>query len=226
MPDSDLDNPFWHSLRSRHRELAQCNGGAARFPATHAPFLGIADADADVEDALTTLMSPGESLYMLGVTPRSLSADWTLASVADLAQMVCPHRVAVDDGPAIVELGGADRDAVLALTALVYPHYFRARTMELGRYFGIFRDGQLAAMAGERLGTHELQEISAVCTHPDHVGHGYARRLLGWLSNDVLARGRMPFLHVSQDNTRALRLYERNGYRLRRTIGLWSLRRA
>jgi ribosomal protein S18 acetylase RimI-like enzyme len=36
----------------------------------------------------------------------------------------------------------------------------------------------------------------------------------------------MPFLHVSQDNTRALRLYERNGYRLRRTIGFWSLRRA
>jgi predicted GNAT family acetyltransferase len=65
-----------------------------------------------------------------------------------------------------------------------------------------------------------------VCTHPDHVGHGYARRLLGWLSNDVLARGRMPFLHVSQDNTRALELYERNGYRLRRTIGFWSLRRA
>jgi GNAT superfamily N-acetyltransferase len=226
MPDSDLDNPFWHSLRSRHAGLAQCNGDAARYPATHAPFLGIIDAGADVENSLASLMSPGESLYMLGVTPRRLSADWTLTPVADLAQMVCPHPVAVDDGAEIVELGSADRDAVLALTALVYPHYFRARTMELGRYFGIFREGQLAAMAGERLGTHDLQEISAVCTHPDHVGHGHARRLLAWLSNDVLARGRVPFLHVSQDNTRALDLYARNGYRLRRTIGFWSLRRA
>jgi len=112
---------------------------------------------------------------------------------------------------------------VLALTALVYPHYFRARTMELGRYFGIYREGRLAAMIGERLGTDRHQEISAVCTHPDFVGQGHARRLLAWLSNDVLARGRLPFLHVSRDNDRAMRLYEQNGYQLRRTIPFWSL---
>jgi predicted GNAT family acetyltransferase len=45
------------------------------------------------------------------------------------------------------------------------------------------------------------------------------------LSNDVLDRGRLPFLHVSRDNARAVRLYEQNGYRLRRTIPFWSLQR-
>jgi len=129
------------------------------------------------------------------------------------------------DGAPIVPLSEAQRADVLSLTALVYPHYFRARTMELGRYFGIHRDGQLAAMAGERLGTEHHQEISAVCTHPDHTGRGHARRLLAWLSNDILARGRMPFLHVSRDNQRAVQLYEQNGYTRRRTIPFWSLRR-
>ena len=37
--------------------------------------------------------------------------------------------------------------------------------------------------------------------------------------------GKLPFLHVSHENPRAKGLYERMGYRLRRDIGFWSLRR-
>ena len=226
MTNPELDNPFWSSLASRHRDLALRMGDVARFAPEHAPFLGIADADADVGDALGTLVAREESVYLLGVAPRRLPAGWRLQQVAELAQMVCPAPVEAVDGDRVLPLSEADRADVLALTALVYPHYFRARTMELGRYFGIRRDGRLAAMIGERLGTDRQQEISAVCTHPDFLGQGHARRLLAWLSNDVLERGRLPFLHVSRDNSRAVELYERNGYALRRTIPFWSLQRA
>jgi predicted GNAT family acetyltransferase len=98
--------------------------------------------------------------------------------------------------------------------------------MELGRYFGIYQEGRLAAMIGERLGMDGYQEISAVCTHPDYNGRGYARQLLAWLSNDTLDHGRMPFLHVSHENQRAKHLYEQNGYHLRRDIPFWSLHRS
>jgi predicted GNAT family acetyltransferase len=43
------------------------------------------------------------------------------------------------------------------------------------------------------------------------------------LSNDVLERRRTPFLHVSKDNLRVIRLYAQNGYRDRREIPFWSL---
>jgi predicted GNAT family acetyltransferase len=46
------------------------------------------------------------------------------------------------------------------------------------------------------------------------------------LTNDTLAAGRGPFLHVSQRNIRAKALYERLGYRLRRTIPFWALQRS
>ena len=120
---------------------------------------------------------------------------------------------------------------VLELTALVYPHYFRPRTMEMGRYFGIYDfdssgDGRLAAMAGERMGWDTHQEFSAICTHPDSNGRGYARRLTAMLTNENLARGRTPFLHASFENHRALRMYEQLGYVYRPDIGFWSLRRA
>jgi predicted GNAT family acetyltransferase len=140
--------------------------------------------------------------------------------------MICTTRIPVIDGPEVVELSVAHREDVLALTALVYPHYFRRRAMELGRYFGIYQDGRLAAMIGERLGMDGYQEMSAICTHPDFNGRGYARRLTALLTNDNLERGRLPFLHVSHENPRAKRLYEQLGYGHRRDIGFWALREA
>ncbi|TPG04986.1 GNAT family N-acetyltransferase [Rhodanobacter glycinis] len=221
----ELDNPFWSSLRSRHRALARCIGDAARYPAEFAPFLGVTSAEADVADALVSLIDPGESVYLLGVAPN-VPAGCRLETFDELAQMICPAPIPVTDGPEVIELSEAHRADVLALTALVYPHYFRPHTMELGRYFGIYQDSRLAAIIGERLGMDAYQEISAVCTHPDFNGRGYARRLLALLSNDNLERGRTPFLHVSQQNRRAMRLYEQIGYRHRRGIGFWSLARA
>jgi GNAT superfamily N-acetyltransferase len=222
---AELDNPFWSALRSRHRDIALCGGEAARYPAQFAPFLGVASAQADVADAIDALVGADESVYLLGVAP-ALPHGWVLDAFAPLAQMICPAPIAVVDGPAVIGLTEAHRADVLALTALVYPHYFRPRTMELGRYFGIYQDGRLAAMIGERLGTDAQQEISAVCTHPDFNGRGYARRLIALLSNDNLERGRLPFLHVSHQNHRAKQLYEQLGYSHRRDIGFWSLSRA
>ena len=224
MDDGELDNPFWSSLHGRHRHLAQVAGGVARFPAAYAPFLGVANAGVDAADALASLVAPEESVYLLGVAP-SAPEGWRLEAFADLAQMTCTSPIDVIDGPDVIELTDVHRADVLALTALVYPHYFRTRTMELGRYFGIYQGGRLAAMIGERLGTDAYQEMSAICTHPDFNGRGYARRLTALLTNDVLALGRTPFLHVSHANCRAKQLYEQLGYSLRRDIGFWSLRR-
>jgi ribosomal protein S18 acetylase RimI-like enzyme len=221
----ELDNPFWSSLQSRHRHLARIAGDAARYPAEFAPFLAVAASDANVAGALASLFAPDETLLLLGVAPRAIDG-WRLDPFADLAQMTCDHPLDIIDGPDVIELSEAHRADVLALTALVYPHYFRPRTMELGRYIGIYQDGRLAAMAGERLGMDRLQEISAICTHPDFNGRGYARRLTAVLSNDNLQRGRTPFLHVSHENARAKRMYEQMGYRHRRDIGFWSIRRA
>ena len=219
-----LDNPFWSALASIHDGIALRAGEVARYPADYAPFLGVANADVRVGDALRRLVAPGESVYLLGVVP-TLPPGWQLQAFRPLAQMVCDAPLASVEGPEIVPLGDAHREDVLALTALVYPHYFRPRTMDLGRYFGIYRDGRLAAMIGERLGDEGHREMSAICTHPDFHGLGYAGHLTTWLTNDTLSRGRQPFLHVSHENPRALGLYERLGYRVRRDIGFWSLRR-
>ena len=221
---ADLDNPFWSALSSLHAGIAHRVGEAARYPAAFAPFLGVAHDGADVRDALDALIAADESVYLIGVAPR-VPEGWRLQAFGDLAQMIRTEPLTVEDGPDIVPLSTPEyRADVLALTALVYPHYFRSRTMEMGRYFGIYVDGRLAAMAGERLGTDDVQEVSAICSHPDFNGRGYARRITAMLTNDILAQGRTPYLHVSHENPRAKTMYERIGYRLRRNIPFWSLR--
>ncbi len=223
MQMTDIDNPFWSSLRTRHADIALRSGNALRYPVEYAPFLGIADQDTSPSD-LTVLIAPGESVYLIGVVPEAIDG-FRLQAYRPLAQMVCETHLDVLDGPDIYPLGDSDRDDVLALTALVYPHYFRARTMDMGMYFGIHREGRLAAIIGERLGTHQATEMSAICTHPDFLGLGYARRLTAMLTNRTLEAGRLPFLHVSYENARAKSLYEGMGYRLRADVGFWSMRR-
>ena len=219
-----LDNPFWSSLRSRHRHLALRHGDVARYPPEFAPFLGVAEAGTDAAESLGALVEPGETVLLLGMLP-AIPPGWRLETFQPLAQMIRTRPIEVIDGPEIIGLGEAHRADVLELTALVYPHYFRQRTMELGQYFGIYRDGRLAAMIGERLGTGSFTEMSAICTHPDYVGRGYARRLTAMLGNLTLDRGLTPFLHVSHENERALGLYRRLGFGLRRDIGFWALTR-
>ena len=219
-----LDNPFHASLSSRHRHIALVDGAVARYPALYAPFLGVESAQADASASIDALLAPNESVYLLGIVPQ-LSARWRLEAFRPLAQMVCDQPLQVPDGPEVIELDDSHRADVLALTGLVYPHYFRERTMDMGRYFGIYQQGQLAAIIGERLGMDDAQEVSAVCTHPDFNGRGYARRMLALLTNDILAQGRLAFLHVSHENARAKHLYEQMGFSVRRDIGFWSLRR-
>ena len=115
----------------------------------------------------------------------------------------------------IVELGDDDSPAMLELTALTKPGPFGPRTHELGYYVGIRDNGKLVAMAGERLKVPGYTEVSAVCTHPDHLGNGYAAALMKEVMRGIRDRGETSFLHVRSDNSRAIRIYERLGFRIR-----------
>lgn len=132
-----LDNPVWESLNSHHAALARRTANAARYPADAAPFVATDFPDARAAAQLTSLVEVGESVLFVGPAP-ALPAIWSVEPLVFIAQMTCDSRLAVDDGPPIIELSRAHVADMLALTALVYPHYFRPRTIEMGRYFGIY----------------------------------------------------------------------------------------
>ena len=124
------------------------------------------------------------------------------------------------DCPEAIPLGAADVPEMLELVAQTEPGPFFTRTVELGDYLGIRRDGSLVAMAGERFQLDGWTEISAVCTRPDHRGHGFASLLVGALTASIQRRSQRVFLHVLSTNTGAIRLYEALGFRVRQTAAI------
>jgi len=80
-------------------------------------------------------------------------------------------------------------------------------------------------MAGERLKVPGYTEVSAVCTHPEDTGHGYARVLMAEVMQRIRERREIPFLHVREDNARAIKLYERLGFRKRVLVHLAVIRK-
>ncbi len=219
-----LDNPVWASLTSHHAGLARRTANAARYPSDAAPFVAVDVADARAATQMASLVDVGESVLFVGLAPP-LPSIWSTEPVVLIAQMTCDAHLAINAGPPVTELPRTQVADMLTLTALVYPRYFRPRAIEMGRYFGIHDGATLVAMAGERMRFDGHQEISAVCTHPDYTGRGYAQRLMALLTNDILDSGRVPFLHVSHQNARAKSLYEGIGYRFRSDIPLLAAKR-
>ena len=222
MPPTDealLDNPAYGALCGPHARLAQVRGRARRYPPDVAPFLALPSPPSaqDWRDA-AALVAPGS--YVAGrYGGAELPDGWQAVQAFDLVQMVEERVTGVDCAEAS-PLGAADVPEMLELVAQTEPGPFLSRTIELGDYLGIRRAGTLVAMAGERFHLDGWTEISAVCTKPDHRGHGLASQLMGALIAGIQRRSERAFLHVMSTNTGAIRLYEALGFRVRQTATL------
>jgi ribosomal protein S18 acetylase RimI-like enzyme len=178
--------------------------------------------DARVLDAL---VGPDATVALSGDTTDA-PAGWARERVGSGYQMVLRDLApapAIDAD--VVALGPGDVPAMLALVEPTQPGPFRPRTIELGTYLGI-KDagGDLVAMAGERLQTPAVTEVSAVCTQPSVRGRGYAAALSHRVATGILERGQTPLLHVAKTNDDAKRVYERLGFVARRELPFVAVR--
>lgn len=162
------------------------------------------------------LLGPGGRLAVGGVTAEP-PPDWEKVMDLPGVQMVAENVAAAPD-PEAVRLGPEDVPEMLALVERAHPGPFRTRTIEMGTYLGIRREGRLIAMAGERLHPPGWTEISAVCTDAPFRGQGLGTRLIRAVAHGIIERGEAPFLHASAANLSAIRLYEALGFRLRREL--------
>ncbi|HTZ98107.1 MAG TPA: GNAT family N-acetyltransferase [Terriglobales bacterium] len=209
-----LDNVIWQALNTCQIHLGQRNAQAAKFHKDVSLLGGFTEPSFENYQSLSQLLAPGERVGLFLDTLPQPPPGWRIVVTLPLLEMVCENGSPQAYAPnnSIVPLGEADVPEMLALTKLTKPGPFATRTREMGDYFGIRVNSQLVAMAGERLRIPGYTEVSAVCTHPDHLGHGYATGLVSLVMQRILDRGERPFLHVRGDNERAIALYERLGF--------------
>ena len=225
-----LDNVIWEALTTRQTEFAEGRARARKFAPLVTTLAGLSEPSPEGYESLKQLLSGRETVALFLEEPQRQQAEWELVGSDVLLQMSCENGNAeaastASSAPELIELSAAHSAEMIELTALTKPGPFHKRTHELGTYLGIRSGGRLVAMAGERLKVPGYTEVSAVCTHPEHTGHGYARLLMTEVMRRIRGRGETPFLHVRGDNARAIDLYHRLGFTRRRLSHLAVLRK-
>src|ERR1700730_5878188 len=208
MQPHPLDNPIWTSLTTSQVHFAEVSELARRFVPDVGPLAGFEQPTREAYASLAKLVRVGYIPRLFLEAPANQadieSAGFKVAEQDSLLQMIYSDCELPARRIDFVKLTTADSPHMLALAAMMKPGPFGTRTHELGSYIGVRREGQLAAMAGERMRVPGYTEVSAVCTHPNHSGHGYAAVLMRQVMLGIRNRGEVPFLHLRQDNVRAI----------------------
>jgi len=137
--------------------------------------------------------------------------------------MIINNTIEIEIKEPIIQLTNQHEDVLYQLVDLVQPGYFKRKTNLLGDYFGIFKNDELIAVTGERLKMNDFTEVSAVVTHPNHTGKGYAKQLIAHTINNIFTQNKIPYLHVLETNTAAINLYEKLGFIKRRKMSFWNI---
>jgi ribosomal protein S18 acetylase RimI-like enzyme len=224
--EHQLKNPVYYALRSGDAHLSFGTTDVKFFDEEVSPFAGFSEDYNKGFDDLYDLLPPGRRiLYAIPQFIKEPKGWEVLHEIKGLQFVFTTASKSSTPSVELVPLNTKNVEEMMQLTALTKPGPFGLRTIEFGNYFGIFENEKLVAMAGERLHASNYTEISAVCTHPDHLGKGYAGALMQHQLNLILNRGQIPLLHVREDNLRAVALYERLGFSVQRPMNFYFLKR-
>ena len=219
-----LDNPAWNALLSGNSHLAFGNEHVKYFDEAVSPFVGLKENSGDYFQLLYDSLPDGRLALLVTTTETAVPPPWKVVRAIHGFQMVCDAAVA--PGGRHLELIPLTHEHVpqmMELTKLTDPGPFAAKTIDFGNYQGIFENGQLVAMTGQRMQPFNYTEVSAVCTRPGYTGKGYARALLLNHLNSIGTAGQVPFLHVRSDNGRAIRVYESLGFATRTDVWFYAM---
>ena len=222
--DHPLDNAVWHALATEHASWAEVRGTARRYPSDVSVFHGVEVLDDRGWADLAALVGPSAGLALFRASVPEAPDGWTVHhrghghQLTVTAAALEPSVTTIDE-PILRRLTMSDVGEALALVELTRPGPFAERTLEMGRYWGhVDADDRLLAMAGERLHLTGFTEISAVCTHPDARAGGWPPPSPGRSPSGSSSGARPRSCTWRPTTTPPCGVYERLGFRRRRTV--------
>jgi len=221
-----LKNPVYHSLLYNDQHLGSGPEKVKWFNEDVSPFAGFEEGYESGFHDLYDLLPTGRTI--LYATPLKITPpkQWRLAVAIEGLQFLFEgDAIETSDSfqPTLLETKHVEQ--MIELAKLTKPGPFGPRTIEFGHYYGVFENEKLVAMTGQRLHIQNFTEVSAVCTHPDFLGKGYASTLVQHQVALILSQHQIPFLHVRADNQRAIAVYERLGFTLQGAMNFYFLKK-
>jgi ribosomal protein S18 acetylase RimI-like enzyme len=221
-----LYNPVYNALCTGDLHLSLGSDKVKYFNEAVSPFAGFHEDYVSGFSDLYDFLPVGRKIIY--ATPVSITTPkgWQLIHRIPGLQFVFDNKlIPKNELLKPIALQEEHVEQMMQLAKLTKPGPFGPRTIDFGYYYGIFEGGKLVAMTGQRLHVAQFTEISAVCTHPDHLGKGYAAALVQHQVALILSQEGTPFLHVRDDNERAISLYKRLGFTISRPMNFYFLKR-
>ena len=210
---------------------------ARRFPPEMTLLGALAANTAMAFDSLAQLIQR-DAVNLYFTSPPQIPAGWDIVRAVELHQMVqetdTPSMTSDEAEQKltaeVIELTPVDVPEMTVLYTATRPgRTLCPRIQKLGQFLGIREpgkeDGKLVAMGGLRLHLPGYREITTVATLPGHEGRGYATAIVRGLIERIRSRGDRPFLTVRTDNTRAVEIYHRLGFKERTLLYSRTIRR-
>lgn len=219
--DNKLNNPVWHSLSEIHQEFSVDYSDIKFYHPDYCPFGGFNTTE-NISKYIAEYSNLADNFFVVGNKP-GFPSYLKLKKELVCLQMIIDNKIDTEIKEEIIALNNDHSETLFDLVALVQPGYFKIKTVLLGNYFGIFKNGELIAVTGERMKMNEFVEVSAIVTHPGHLGKGYAKQLIAHTVNNIFNQNKTPYLHVAETNVVAIKLYEKLGFVTRRKISFWNI---
>jgi ribosomal protein S18 acetylase RimI-like enzyme len=217
-----LDNAVWTALTTKQAQHAHSSALARRFAPEMTLLGALAANTAMAFDSLAQLIQR-DAVTLYFTSPPQIPDGWDILRAVELHQMVqetdAPQPSAESEAtPEVIELTPADVPEMSVVYAATRPgRTLCPRIQKLGQFLGIREDGKLVAMGGLRLHLAGYREITTVATLPEHEGRGHATAIVRALIERIRSRG---------DNTRAIEIYHRLGFKERTLLYSRTIRRA
>ncbi len=212
-----LDNPIYQALSTHHQKFSEGTENVRFYHREVAHFAGLKDHSKEDFKILHQFSCTDGPFIIFSPVEVHIPEQWKLMRQINMFQLSYEHDFvpAGDDDMDLVDLKEEHVEEMIALVELTQPGPFLTKTINLSNYTGVFEDGKLVAMAGHRFHPHDYIEVSAVCTHPDYLGKGYAYGVIREQIKRILQKSAMPFLHVRNDHVGAIKLYKKLGFKIR-----------
>ena len=220
---------IWNDITTGNNDIAVIKGDIGCYLPDIAPFAAMKDFNDVNLKKLYEFIPANRRVAISSLNKMDHDEGrWKLLQSMDVTQMVYDHSMntfITKNSSLVVPLSEEHIPQMIELTALTRPGPFLQQTIRFKNYFGIFIEGRLAAMTGQRMHPMPYMEVSAVCTHPDFRGMGYAKTLMLHVMKIILDDSFTPFLHVLSNNSNAIELYKTIGFRTRKEIFVDVIRR-
>ncbi|WP_276165400.1 GNAT family N-acetyltransferase [Zobellia alginiliquefaciens] len=223
--EEQLKNPVWYSLKETHKKFAVELNGVQFYNPEVCTFGSFFD-ESKTAKASDEYLKTSDHFFFVSAdqTPVIDETKVIFEKKIDGCQMVLNTLPDVSITENIVLLDKSFMDEIYDLVWLVMPGYYKKRTFEMGKYFGIFNNGKLVSITGQRMQTNYFIEVSAVVTHPEYTRQGLAKQLIAHTTKEILRENKTPILHTNKGNP-AIALYEKLGYELTRDMNWWLYRK-